>query len=142
MRRPFYRELALAAFLVVAAGCGDDDAPTTPTQPTSPAAVTDSFTGTVRTNGAETHPFPVHDRGTVTATLKTLVPDDAVIGLSLGTWNDFASTCQITLANDKAMQGTVVSGLASSLGNLCLRVYDAAGSLTQATTYEVEIVHP
>jgi hypothetical protein len=72
----------------------------------------------------------------------SLSPDAAVIGLSLGTWNDSAATCQVTLANDKATQGTVVTGLASSLGNLCLRVYDAAGTLEQETTYEVEVVHP
>jgi hypothetical protein len=95
----------------------------------------------VNTNGAETHPFAVHDRGTVTATLKSLSPEGAVIGMSLGTWNSLSSLCQIALANDKAIQGTVVTGLASSLGNLCLRVYDS-GALTEATTYEVEVVHP
>jgi hypothetical protein len=139
MRRPLHRELVLLVLLIATAGCGDDDALTTPTQPTGSIPITESLTGTINTNGAETHPFGISDRGEVIATLKSVTPEDAVIGMSLGTWND--TVCQIALANDKAKQGNVIRGLASSLGNFCLRMYDS-GDLTQETTYEVEVVHP
>ncbi len=133
------RLMPLLFLVLLAPACGDDD-PTTPTQPTPPATVTETFSGTLNQNGAVTHPFPTGLAGTVTATLITVAPDSTtVIGMSLGTWN--GAVCQIILANDQATQGTVVVGTVSTFGSLCLRVYDV-GSLTQATSYEVQVIHP
>jgi hypothetical protein len=101
--------------------------------------VTDTFSGTLTVNGGVTHAFGVQTGGRVTITLTTLTPDDAIIGLSLGTWNGAA--CAIGIANDSAAKGAVVIGNVSGLGNLCVRVYDA-GSLARSTSYEVEVVHP
>ena len=61
------------------------------------------------------------------------------MGLTLGTWN--GEGCQSVIANDRASQGTVVIGTASTTGNLCVRVYDAAGTLAQPTDYEIQVVH-
>jgi hypothetical protein len=77
----------------------------------------------------------------VTATLTAVGPDNTVvIGLSLGTWNGVV--CHIpTLANDQAVQGSTVTGQATSLGSLCVRVYDV-GRLTETISYEVQVSHP
>jgi hypothetical protein len=140
---PVFAILALAA--LGAAGCDDDvETPTTPTPPTS--SVTESFSGTVSRNGATTFPFSVGGNGQVTATLATFaaasgtLPDGSVIGISLGNWN--GTTCQIVLANDKAIQGTFVTGTMSRSGDLCLRVYDSTGELATTATFKVDVVHP
>lgn len=124
--------------MLIAAACGDNpfDIPTQPT----PTNVTETFAGTLNPNGAATHSFTVQTAGTLTATLMTVSPDSTIaIGLSLGTWN--GAVCQIVLANDRALQGTVITGTASSFGNLCVRVYDV-GNITEPTSYEVQVVHP
>jgi hypothetical protein len=135
------RMLSVLALTLVLGACGDDD-PTTPTTPTTPPTVTDTFSGTINQNGAATHEFSTQASGTVTATLSTLAPDStAVIGLSLGTWN--GSSCQLVITNDRATQGSVVTGGVSSFGSLCVRIYDV-GSVTSAQpfAYEVTVVHP
>jgi hypothetical protein len=127
------------AVIAMAAACGDDPV-TTPTELIVPTTVTETFTGMISRNGANTHPF-VTRGGTVTATITELSPDDAaIIGLSLGTWN--GATCQTVIANDRATQGVTVVGTASGTGNLCVRLYDATGEFTEPTSYEVQVVHP
>jgi hypothetical protein len=134
-RPTFLAALLLGGFLT--AGCGDDD-PITPTDPTPPTELTESFSGTLTVNGAATHPFAVQRAGSATATVTTLSPDSAaVISLSLGTWN--GQVCQIILANDAATTNTTVVGTASA-GNFCVRVSDV-GRLTQPTDYELTVRH-
>lgn len=131
--------LLVCGSLLITVACGDNNPVTTPTTPT-PTNVTETFSGTISVNGAATHSFVVSTSGSVTAGLASVTPDSAaVLGLSLGTWN--GAVCQVVLANDKAQQGSVVIGTASSLGNLCVRVYDP-GTLTQPIGYEVQVVHP
>lgn len=126
--------------LVPLAACNDTPSPTQPST-SPPVPITEPlFSGTLTPNGATTYPFGVQTGGRITATLKALAPDDAVIGLSLGTWN--GATCQAILSNDRARQGAVVIGDASGLGNFCVRVFDATGALTASTSYDLEVVHP
>jgi hypothetical protein len=128
----------LVSALAVAAGCGDDT-PDTPTIPT-PVLVTETFSGTITPNGAATHTFVSQRAGTVTATLTTVTPDETlVLGLGLGTWNGVV--CQVTLANDQARKGSVITGTVSAIGNLCVRVFDN-GNFTEPTSYEVVVQHP
>jgi hypothetical protein len=64
--------VALAA-MAVSTGCSDDTT-TTPVTPT-PTQVTDSFSGVLQKNDAQTFSFVVSSAGAVIATLKTLVPN-------------------------------------------------------------------
>jgi hypothetical protein len=130
--------LALAALGV--AGCDDETTP--PTTPTPPAAtVTESFSGSLSKNGGVTFSFTVGATGQVTATLATLTAADGTkVGLSLGNWN--GTTCQVVLANDNAIQGTFVTGTMSSAGSLCVRLYDAAGTVEGTASFRVDVVHP
>ncbi len=127
---------ALLAAAIGAAGCGDDTPP--PSTAPTPTAITETFDGSITINGAVTHPFGVQQTGTVVAALTALEPADAIIGLSIGTWNGV--TCAIVLANDNATTGASVTGAATSTGNYCARVYDV-GKLTQAVAYQITITH-
>lgn len=120
-----------------AAACSD---PTTPTQTTTPITVTDNFVGALTKNGATSYSFTTATSGTVIATLSSLGPDaTTLVGLGLGTWN--GSACQIILANDRAIQGSVVLGAASSAGSLCVRIYDI-GNVTDLVSYQIQVAHP
>lgn len=129
--------LVLATLGLAACDNTPNDIGTKPTTPTP--NVTETFTGTIKANGAATHSFTVSAGGTVTATLTTITPADSVAGLSLGTWNGVI--CQVVLANDNAAMGNVVTGTASSLGSLCVRISDT-GKLIGATDYTITVVHP
>ena len=122
--------------LITGAGCGNSNL-TPPTSPTPPPT-TETFSGSLNPNGAATYPFIALAGGTVTAQVTSVNPD-VVIGVSLGTWNTV--TCQIIIANDKAIAGSIVIGTVASVGNLCVRVYDV-GDVKQSTAYEIQIVHP
>ena len=129
---------AVLAFALVQTACSQDPI-TTPTNPGT--SVTESFTGTLTLNGADTIPFSVSRSGSVTASIASLAPVATVtIGLSLGTWNGTA--CSTVISNDSATVGTTVTGAADREGRLCVRVYDAAGTLPQPTDFTLTVVHP
>ena len=134
-----YRRLfALVPCLIAAllAGACDDPPPAGPSDP-PPPEINETFAGTLTVNGAQTHPFPVSTTGSISARFASLSVGDAVVGLSLGTWN--GQVCQIILANDNATASTVVTGTAS-VGAFCVRVYDV-GRLTGPVDYEVIVTH-
>ena len=143
--RPGFRDRFARAFWVpavllaalAASGCSDNSAPSGPTGP-PPTAITETFDGTLTVNGAVTQPFVVGTAGTVVVQLAALEPADAVIGVSIGTWNGV--TCQIVIANDNATSGASATGNATSTGNYCVRVYDV-GKLTRAAGYQITLIH-
>jgi hypothetical protein len=122
------------------AGCNNTTPPTTPTG----ASTTVTFTGSVNQSGAVTNSFATVTSGTVTATLTTVGPDvTKPIGFALGTFNTTASTCQIVLANDLALQGATLSAAASSAGTYCVRLYDTGFVVADTpSTFTVTVVHP
>lgn len=134
----FRLEIAvLAAFVLSAAAC---HTATTPIAPSTPSeSVTDTFGGTLSTNGATTFPFNVSSSGTVYATLTSVADPAVVIGLGLGTWN--GEVCSIVMANDQATQGAALAGASTGVGRLCARVYDV-GKVVDPVDYVVTVVHP
>lgn len=128
---------ALLAGSSVLAACGGTNNSSLPVGAT-PLPVTEVFEDALSRNGARTYPFVAQAGGTVTLTLTAIEPAVAV-GLSLGTWN--GQSCQIIIANDKAVTGTIVVGTASAIGNLCARIYDI-GEVTGTTSYQISVFHP
>ena len=127
------------AFALVQTACSESINPSLPSDPGNP--VTETFTGTLTPNGAKTEPFSVARSGSVSAAIASLAPDATItIGLSLGTWNGTA--CSTVISNDSATLGTTLTGAADREGRLCVRVYDAGGTLTQPTDFELTVVHP
>jgi hypothetical protein len=120
------------------AACADDTPGPTPTPP-PPPTVTDTFTGTLNVNGAFTFPFAVVAGGSMTATLTTVSDTAIAVSLALGTWNGV--TCQVFLANDQAVQGAIVTGVASGFGNFCARISDV-GKIVQSIDFTITVVHP
>jgi hypothetical protein len=137
MYRLIFRLAPLVAVLVVASGCGNNNSVVAPPTDTT---VTDTFSGTLSLNGSASFNFTVAGVGNITAQLSSLTPDAAnPIGLSLGTWN--GSICQIVLVNDASVQGSVVVGASSAAGQFCIRVYDAAGTVTVPQAYIIDVAH-
>ena len=123
------------------AGCSNDPFSTVPSDTTTPTmSVTETLEGRLGVNGATAHPFAVEVAGTVTATLSAMDPPDAVIGISLGTWNSSTNLCQAILANDAAVAGNTIVGTASVAGTFCIRLIDV-GKLTGPVTYSVSVTH-
>ncbi len=140
MHRFCGRLVPLAVLLLVVSGCGGDATPVgTPTEPV-PVTKVETFTGTLTPNGALSHPFTVTGIGSMEAVLSLLTPDSASpVGLALGTWS--GSVCQVVLANDAAIQGTVVVGNLTAVGNFCVRIYDSMGTVIGPQTYQIDVAH-
>jgi hypothetical protein len=133
-----FRSVPLAIVLAAVTACGDDD-PVTPTIPT-PVLVTEVFGGTINPNSAATHTFTTASGGTVTVTLTSIAPDSAMIsGLALGEWNGTA--CSERIANDSAVQTSVIIGTATQAGQLCARFRDI-GRFVEPTSYQLTVIHP
>ena len=142
MRRSLvYGLLALACVAFGASAC-EDTVPATPTTPTNPTLTTETFSGQLTVNGAQTFSFSVAVAGALTATLKTVSPDITVaVGLALGTFNGTSCAIVSGLFNDNALQGAVITGLAGGAGTLCVRVSDV-GKLVDSLSFEIVVVHP
>ena len=132
----------LAALTLVAASTACDDAgPTTPTDPdTEVTNFTETFSGVLSRNGALTFPFNATAKGTATATLAAILPDNTLaLGFALGTWN--GQSCASVISNDNAIVFTQIAGSIGSAGALCLRIYDV-GRVATTTTFTITVVHP
>ena len=138
MRAIILRALVLSVALV-AAGCEGEIAnlPTTP----DPVTVTETFTGTLTVNGAQTHNVFTGATGLVTATITSLgesAPEK--VGLSMGTLA--GATCTVVMHNDNAVVTSYLSGTVATLaGSLCVRVCDV-GKLTGPVDYTITVSHP
>jgi hypothetical protein len=138
MRAIILRALVLSVALV-AAGCEGEIAnlPTTP----DPVTVTETFTGTLTVNGAQTHNVFTGATGLVTATITSLgetAPEK--VGLSMGTLA--GATCTVVMHNDNAVVTSYLSGTVATLaGSLCVRVFDV-GKLTGPVDYTITVSHP
>ena len=63
---------------------------------------------------------------------------NTVIGIALGTWS--GTTCSIVLANDIAVEGSLVNGVVQGSGTLCARAYDV-GRLLGPADVTLELSH-
>ena len=130
--------LLSAAF--VAAGCDGEinNIPTTP----DPVFVTETFTGTLTVNGAQTHNVFTSATGMVTATVTSLgenAPEK--VGFSIGTLSTIGN-CTVVVSNDNAVVNSSLAGTVASLnGSLCVRVFDV-GALAAPVDYTFTVNHP
>lgn len=131
--------LALLVLATLGLAACDNTANDLATTPTTTTMVTETFSGTINPNGGATHTFVVSTGGTITATLDTVDPSDAVAGLSIGTWN--GALCQVVLVNDNALMGNTLTGTVTGIGTLCVRISDT-GKLVGPMDYTVTVVHP
>ena len=139
MRRSPVVLACLLAAALAAGGC--DNGPDTSPTPPAVDPVTETFTGTINLNGANTHPFTQSAAGTVTATITSVVPaDGSILGFQLGTWDTVR--CSAVLSNDLATTGSVLTANTQSSANLCIRLHDPNGVLTdRSVQYTVTVQH-
>lgn len=142
-RSPLTLVLLCAATLSLIA-CGGDDEEPTPT-PTPVVPVSEVVTGNLTPFSARIHTFRVDAPGAVIVTLTGIIPNDTsdptTIGVDLGTALG-PSICQVTVGNTDVQQTEGVSGTATAVGTLCVRVYDVEpAGLTQPVDYELTITH-
>ena len=139
MRAFILRGLVLS-IAVAAAGCEGEIAnlPTTP----DPVTVTETFTGTLTINGAQTHNVFTGATGLVTATVASLGETAPTkVGFSMGTLSS-VGTCTVIVHNDNAVVTTALTGTVANLsGTLCVRIFDV-GALTAPVDYTLTVSHP
>ena len=148
VRRQICALLLTAAATMGAAGCDDSNTTTTTGGTTTPTGftVTETFTGTLEKNGAQSYSFSTSAAGTVYVTLTTLsdplgttVP---AVGLSLGTWNGTSCSVQTGIFTDSASTNASIAGTVTGTGFLCTRVYDPATRVGNPLSYTITVVHP
>jgi hypothetical protein len=124
--------------VVTSAGCGDDDTP--PTTPTPPTEITETFEGSLTPFSARIHNFAVGNSGQVSATLTAITPADTTVGLDLGTWS--GTFCQVSVARPETKQGDSVPGTATTVAQLCVRIYDVSpNGLPADVPYTITVTH-
>jgi len=132
MKFPF---TSLLFALATAAACGSS------TPVTAPASMTDTFSGTVAVQGADSHNFTVASFGEVDITLTAAGPPPTItMGLGVGTPS--GDTCVLTTNPISTPAGTTpqFSGTASA-GTYCVQVSDVGNQLGPVT-YTVTVAHP
>ena len=141
MRSFIIRFAFVLPVLAAVAGCSGqiDQLPTTP----DPVITTETFSGTLTVNGAQTHFVFTAATGGITATLTSLGDNPpAKVGFSLGTLAGTTCTSNPTLYNDSAIVNSSLTGTVTTLGGaLCARIYDT-GALTQSVDYTFTVSHP
>lgn len=149
MKLPLSPGLVLLTLVLMSVPACNDS---TPTGPTAPETLTETFTGTVTLGAVATHVFVVRAEGTVVITLLGVQPPSPEeplpegeppppippLGLAVGTWNGVS--CSRVAKNDAAIPGTTLSGRALP-GDFCVDVYDT-GNLSAETAYALSVVHP
>ena len=133
--------LALAIVAAVAnGGCNLLNDITSPSSPTTPAASTETFSGTVAVQGTSRSTFTTTQAGTVNVTLATMSPGVAM-GLGIGTPNG-TTACTLTSSNTSALAGSTPQlTVTEQPGSYCVSVYDV-GNLTSVATFTVTVAHP
>ncbi len=130
---------AVCVSLVIAGTAGCDRSPTVDPTPL-PDPITVVFNGTLIQASAATHRFISRGAGELRATLTTVQPDSTIgVGLSLGTWN--GNSCTVIIDKSSALQGDLVIGTVTGIGELCVRIYDV-GLLVEPITYDMTVIHP
>jgi hypothetical protein len=127
---------AVLGAVLIATGCGDPVAPTTPT-PAVPT-VTDTFSDTLLVLGANTHQFTVSQIGGVKVTLPSVEPG-ASVGLGIGT-PSLGSCSVIDHVTAVAGQAVQLSGTTTVPGAYCILIYDL-GNLVEPAVYTINVLH-
>ena len=81
--------------------------------------------------------------GAVTATLSTVEPSTSpALGFSMGTWD--GAVCSAALTNNFAVQSSTLNGTVVGITPLCVRLFDASGTIPADTpvNYTITVLRP
>jgi hypothetical protein len=137
------RVAALLAVVLAGVACGNSNP--TPTSPSTPAAITEMFRGTLQPNGSSFYAFTSQTDGDVSVTLASVregspltVILDPTLDLGLGTPAGTGCALDTELETAPALSAQIVYGMKT--GVHCVEVSDP-GSLTGAVTFLIRIVY-
>ena len=122
---------------IVAAGCGKDKTPTTPSNTSGPRSET--WSSTVAPGGQSSRSFTVDASGTVNVTLTAA--GAAALGLGVGLPRTTGGGCRLSVSVNTSAGTTPQISTAADAGQYCVEVYDL-GSITDPVGFAVKIDHP
>ena len=121
------RTLATALLLaLVTAGCSTTETPTGPTS-VAPAALTETFTGTLVSQTTNAHNFIVFITGEVALTLTAAgPPPEAPLGIGIGIPSGFGCTLSLGTGSFATVQAASVAQITGTAiaGTFCVSVFD------------------
>lgn len=130
----------IAAFTALAFAACDS-----PTEPTTPQPVTETFSGTFQPRGAASKSFVAATAGDVKLTLTSASPSNAVFLLAFGTTDPDGRNCTVV----KSIEAAVVAEGADpqmtqavAAGPFCVHVSDPGNLINTNGTFGVTVVRP
>lgn len=130
---------------LVAAGCGKDNTPTTPTT-TEPLRNTETFGATLNVGQSQFYSFTTISPGTTEVTLVSIRPSGnvadtlgTVVGLGLGMPQ--GTDCALSNATTTGPGLKSQLNAATNISTYCVKIADV-GNLTRAIDYTIRVVHP
>jgi hypothetical protein len=126
---------ALAAAVIVA-GCGSDNTPTAPSNPSS--TVTENWSSVVAPGGMSTRSFTVNSAGPIVVTLTAA---GTTLGLGVGLPRTNGGGCRLGVAVNASPGTTPQINTQADAGQYCVQVYDL-GTITDPIGFALTIEHP
>lgn len=125
--------IALSAVLMLA-GCGSDNTPTTPSNPST--TLTENWSSVIAPGGASTRSFTANSAGTIVVTL-TAGP---TVGLGVGLPRTIGGGCRLSVSVNASPGATPQINTQADAGQYCVQVYDL-GTLTDPIGFALKIEH-
>ncbi len=106
----------------------------------SPPAITETFTGSIVTNGSSVYTFTVFTAGTVSVQLSEVQPLATAMGLALGTPKNGVD-CVTLSANPESVAKTAPQiSVTTNPGTYCVQLFDT-GHVSGSASFSVIIRH-
>jgi len=131
---PPWPVIAIGAAMMLA-GCGSDNAPTTPSAPSG--RVTENWSSVLAPGGASTRTFTLNSAGTIVVTM-TAGP---TAGLGVGLPRTHGGGCRLGVSVNASPDTTPQISTQADAGQYCIQVYDL-GTLTDPIGFALKIEHP
>ena len=128
--------LVCAVTMMLAAGCGSNSTPTTPSIPSGPA--TENWSSTVAPGGQSTRSFTVNAAGTISVTL-TAAGD--TLGLGIGLPRVSGGGCRLGVTVNTGPGSAPQLTTSADAGQYCVQVYDL-GTVREPVGFALKIDHP
>ncbi len=130
---------ALPLLAVLCAACGGST-PTSATTTTVPTLTTETYSSTVRQNGATSRSITTSAAGPITVSLTAFGTEEARIGMAIGLLDEATGVCARTYAGVTRLYSGQALSAAADAGRYCVTVFDV-GDLTAPASFSVAITY-
>jgi hypothetical protein len=129
-----WRVMGIIALMMLA-GCGGDNTPTTPSNTST--TMTENWSSVLAPGGASTRTFTLNTAGTIVVTM-TAGP---TAGLGVGLPRTSGGGCRLGVSVNASPGTTPQISSQADAGQYCIQVYDL-GTLTDPVGFALKIEHP